>query len=147
MFKLSQHLYCFNLNEELQQNLCSTIAMERHHWQPGQNLELKPKKAEAEPNLKHLPGVGRTKRDGTSKRPEPQHITFLIDSYQKSAAAVLWEVRNALLSAFPEVDSITLSSLDYHLTKHASLTLKKVEKLFKARNADTIMEQRREKVL
>ncbi|KAI8378880.1 hypothetical protein EDC96DRAFT_592445, partial [Choanephora cucurbitarum] len=97
---------------------------------------------------KRLPGVVRAKKGGVSKKLNAQHTSFLIDFYEKkNAAAVLWEARDALLSAFPDLGSISLSSLHYHLTKHASLTLKKLEKLVKARNADTTLEQRKEKVL
>ena len=65
----------------------------------------------------------------------------------KNAAAVLWEPRDALLSAFLDIGSISPSSLHYHLTKHASLTLKKLRELAKARNTDTTLQQRKERVL
>ncbi|KAI8350885.1 hypothetical protein EDC96DRAFT_519013 [Choanephora cucurbitarum] len=42
---------CLNRKE---QYLCSTVAMEWHHWQPEHDLEPKLKKSEAEPNLKRL---------------------------------------------------------------------------------------------
>ncbi|KAI8356765.1 hypothetical protein EDC96DRAFT_545942 [Choanephora cucurbitarum] len=93
---------------------------------------------------KHLSCVAKAKSGGLSKKLEPRHTAFLRDFYRKNAAAVLREARDALLSAFPDIDSIALSSLHYYLTKHASLTLKK---LVKARSADDTLEQRKEKVL
>jgi hypothetical protein len=44
--------------------------------------------------------------------------------YYKSAATVLWQARNKLLPAFPDIKSATLSSPPKHLIQHASLTLK-----------------------
>jgi hypothetical protein len=98
-------------------------------------------------NEKRLPGVQRANKGGMRKKLETEHTAFLIDFYQKNASAVLWEARAALLSAFPDIGSISLAALHYHLTKHASLTLKKLEKLVKARIADVAVEQRREKAL
>lgn len=40
---------------------------------------------------------------------------------------------------------VSFSVLHYRLTKHATMSLKKLEKLVKARNADTTFDQRREK--
>ncbi|KAI8382952.1 hypothetical protein BD560DRAFT_322894, partial [Blakeslea trispora] len=57
-----------------------------------------------------------------------EYTTFLVDLYEKekeSTAAALWEARDALLYAFLDTGSISISLLHYHMIKHACLALKK----------------------
>ncbi|KAG2216313.1 hypothetical protein INT45_009695 [Circinella minor] len=55
-----------------------------------------------------------------------EHTAFLIDYYDKSADAVLFEARDALSEKFDGI-SITLSGLHKHLVDKAGLTSKKLE--------------------
>ncbi|KAG1177932.1 hypothetical protein G6F70_001059 [Rhizopus microsporus] len=61
------------------------------------------------------------------KKLQPHHTEFLCELYDKTPQAVLWQARDALLEAFDEIESITLSGLHRHLASYASLTLKKLE--------------------
>jgi N-glycosylase/DNA lyase len=84
-----------------------------------------------------LPGTKKVSRlGGNNRKLEPKHTDFLCQYYDTAAAAVLWEARDALLSAFPDIQSITLSGLHKHLVQHASLTLKKLDKIVAARNSE-----------
>jgi transposase len=97
---------------------------------------------------KRLPGTKKVSRlGGNNRKLEPKHTDFLCQYYDTAAAAVLWEARDALLSAFPDIQSITLSGLHKHLVQHASLTLKKLDKIVAARNSENTLKQRRERVL
>jgi hypothetical protein len=97
---------------------------------------------------KRLPGTKKVSRLGRNNRKlEPKHTDFLCQYYDTAAAAVLWEARDALLSAFPDIQSITLPGLHKHLVQHASLTFKKLDKIVAARNSENTLKQRRERVL
>lgn len=74
---------------------------------------------------KRLPGARKQPTKWISKL-QLHHTVFLCDFYDKNAAAVLWQARDMLLEAFPEIELITLSGLHKHLIDHASLTLKLV---------------------
>lgn len=52
-----------------------------------------------------------------------------------------------LPEAFPEIELITLSGLHKRLIDHASLTLKKFDKLVVARTSNNNLNQHREKFL
>ncbi|ORE20579.1 hypothetical protein BCV71DRAFT_280152 [Rhizopus microsporus] len=75
---------------------------------------------------KRLPD-GRKQRVSWDKKLQPHHTEFLCELYDKTPQAVLWQARDALLEAFDEIESITLSGLHRHLASYASLTLKKLE--------------------
>ncbi|KAI9326006.1 hypothetical protein BD770DRAFT_302678, partial [Pilaira anomala] len=95
---------------------------------------------------KRLPGEKKL-RHGHSKKLNSHHTDFLCEFYVKNAAAVLWQARDALLSAFNNIESISLSSLHDHLVKHASLTLKKLEPVISSRTSQETLEKRRKTVL
>ncbi|KAI7857340.1 hypothetical protein BDC45DRAFT_578762 [Circinella umbellata] len=58
---------------------------------------------------KRLPGIKKASRlRGNNRKLEPKHTDFLCRYYDNNAAAVLWEARDALISAFPEIKSFTL---------------------------------------
>lgn len=97
---------------------------------------------------KRLPGAKKASRlGGNHRKLEPKHTDFLCQYYDSNAAAVLWEARDALISAFPDLKSITLSGLHKHLVQHASLTLKKLDKIVAPRTSESTLNQRREKIL
>ncbi|KAG1145251.1 hypothetical protein G6F37_008097 [Rhizopus arrhizus] len=75
---------------------------------------------------KYLPGL-RKPRIKCHMKLEPQVTDFLCTFYGQNPEAVLWQARESLLQAFPEIKPISLSSLHKHLVQHASLTLKKLE--------------------
>jgi hypothetical protein len=95
---------------------------------------------------KRLPGL-RKPRTKWHMKLEPQHADFLCTFYGKKPEAVLWQARESLLQAFPEIKSISLSSLHKHLVQHASLTLKKLERIVTARAALNNLNLRKERVL
>ncbi|KAI8885049.1 hypothetical protein K501DRAFT_284506 [Backusella circina FSU 941] len=97
---------------------------------------------------KRLPGTKKASRlGGNDRKLEPKHTDFLCQYYDNNAAAVLWEARDALISAFPDIKSITLSGLHKHLVQHASLTLKKLDKIVAPRTSESTLNQRRAKIL
>ncbi len=61
------------------------------------------------------------------------HSLFFLDFYEKRADATLNEARKAVMEAFPGLE-IDISTISKHLKKHCNLTMKKLEKLPKARN-------------
>ena len=69
-----------------------------------------------------------------------EHTAFLIDYYDKNVDAVLFEAQDALFKTFGI--SITLSGLHKHLVNKVSLTLKKLEKLPKARVTKVTLDKR-----
>jgi hypothetical protein len=97
---------------------------------------------------KRLPGTKRLSRlGGNNRKLGGKHTDFLCNFYDGNATAVLWEARDALLSAFPDLISITLSGMHKHLVEHASLTLKKLDKVLVARTSEKTLRLRRERVL
>ncbi|CEJ00962.1 hypothetical protein RMCBS344292_18454 [Rhizopus microsporus] len=99
-----------------------------------------------EDDEKRLPG-GRKQRVSWERKLGPHHTDFLCEFYGKTPQAVLWQARDALLEAFHEISSITLSGLHRHLILHASLTLKKLEPIVSSRTALSNLKLRRDKVL
>ncbi|KAG1445682.1 hypothetical protein G6F46_012142 [Rhizopus delemar] len=95
---------------------------------------------------KRLPG-GKKQRVSWERKLQSHHTNFLCVCYEKNAQAVLWQARGALLEAFSEVQSITLSGLHRHLVLHASLTLKKLETIVSSRNTLGNLQIRRDRVL
>lgn len=95
---------------------------------------------------KRLPGL-RKPRIKWHMKLEPQHTDFLCTFYGENPEAVLWQARESLLQAFPEIKSISLSGLHKHLVQHASLTLKKLERVVTARAAHNNLNLRKERVL
>jgi hypothetical protein len=95
---------------------------------------------------KRLPGSRKLRTKWYTKL-ELRHTDFLCDLYEKIPEAVLWEARDLLLQAYPEIKSISLSGLHKHLIQHASLTLKKLERIVTARAALNNLTLRRERVL
>ncbi|GAA5815200.1 hypothetical protein MFLAVUS_008706 [Mucor flavus] len=95
---------------------------------------------------KRLPGSRKLRTKWYTKL-ELRHTNFLCDLYEKKPEAVLWEARDSLLQAYPEIKSISLSGLHKHLIQHASLTLKKLERIVTARAALNNLTLRRERVL
>lgn len=75
---------------------------------------------------KRFPGTKKlSSQGGNDRKLEGKHTNFLCNFYEQNATAVLlWEARYALLSAFPDLISITLTGLHKHHIKHTSLTLK-----------------------
>ncbi|KAG2208189.1 hypothetical protein INT45_001260, partial [Circinella minor] len=97
---------------------------------------------------KRLPGTKKASRlGGNNRKLEPRHTDFLCRYYNNNTAAVLWEARDALISTFPDIKSITLSGLHKHLVQHASLTLKKLDPIVAPRTSESTLNQRREKIL
>ncbi|KAG1138552.1 hypothetical protein G6F37_010405 [Rhizopus arrhizus] len=76
---------------------------------------------------------GRKQRVSWERKLQPHHTNFLCMFYEKNPQAVLWQARDALLEAFSEIQSITLSGHHRHLVSHASLTLKKLEAVVSSR--------------
>ncbi|KAG1155395.1 hypothetical protein G6F36_014396 [Rhizopus arrhizus] len=99
-----------------------------------------------EDDEKRLPG-GRKQRVSWERKLQPHHTNFLCVFYEKNPQAVLWQARDALLEAFSEIQSITLSGLHRHLVLHASLTLKKLEAIVSSRNTLGNLQIRRDRVL
>lgn len=87
-----------------------------------------------EDDEKRLPG-GRKQRVSWERKLGPHHTDFLCEFYGKTPQAVLWQARDALLEAFHEIGSITLSGLHRHLILRTSLTLKKLEPIVSSRTA------------
>lgn len=97
---------------------------------------------------KRLPGARKlTRVGGNNRKLEPKHTDFLCNYFDTSATAVLWEARDTLLAAFPNIESISLSGLHKHLVQKAYLTLKKLDKIVAARTSESTINQRRDKVL
>ena len=69
-----------------------------------------------------------------------EHTAFLIDYYDKNMDAVLFEAQDALFETVAV--SLTLSGLHKHPVNKASLTLKKLEKLPKARVTEVTLDKR-----
>ncbi|KAG1047050.1 hypothetical protein G6F43_010485 [Rhizopus delemar] len=99
-----------------------------------------------EDDEKRLPG-GRKQRVSWERKLQPHHTNFLCVFYEKNPQIVLWQARDALLEAFSEIQSITLSGLHRHLVLHASLTLKKLEAIVSSRNTLGNLQIRRNRVL
>ncbi|KAG1044448.1 hypothetical protein G6F43_011452 [Rhizopus delemar] len=95
---------------------------------------------------KRLPGTKKQRTKWISKL-QPHHTNFLCDFYDNNTTAVLWQTRDLLLGSFPEIGSITLSGLHKHLTDHACVTLKKLDKFISARNPPDTINKRRDKVI
>ncbi|KAG1060993.1 hypothetical protein G6F41_012506 [Rhizopus arrhizus] len=95
---------------------------------------------------KRLPD-GRKQRVRWERKLQPHHTNFLCMFYEKNLQAVLWQARDALLEAFSEIQSITLSGLHRHLVSHASLTLKKLEAVVSSRASLGNLQIRRDRVL
>ncbi|CAO3682597.1 unnamed protein product [Rhizopus stolonifer] len=81
---------------------------------------------------KRLPGL-RKSRIKWHMKLEPQHTNFLCTFYGEKPEAILWQSRQSSLQAFLEIKSISLSGLHKHLVQHASLTLKKLERIVTVR--------------
>ena len=91
---------------------------------------------------KRLPGTKKASRlGGNNRKFEPKHTDFLCCYYDNNAAAVLWEARDALISAFPDIKSITLSGLHKYLIQHTSLTLKKLDPIVVLRTSESTLNQ------
>lgn len=75
-----------------------------------------------------------------------EHTAFLINYYDNYPAATLREAVTAICEAFPGL-TITPSAIQKHLVKKCNITMKKLEKLVKARNEEKTLEQRRAKIL
>ncbi|EIE92185.1 hypothetical protein RO3G_16896 [Rhizopus delemar RA 99-880] len=99
-----------------------------------------------EDDEKRLPG-GRKQRVSWERKLQPHHTNFLCVFYEKNPQAVLWQARDALLEAFSEIRSITLSGLHRHLVLHASLTLEKLEAIVSSRNTLGNLQIRRDRIL
>lgn len=95
---------------------------------------------------KRLPGTKKQRTKWISKL-QPHHTNFFCDFYDNNTTAVLWQTRDLLLGSFPEIGSITLSGLHKHLTDHACVTLKKLDKFISARNPPDTINKRRDKVI
>jgi transposase len=93
---------------------------------------------------KRVPGGGQNSHlGGNDKKLDIHHTKFLIDFFDNDSSAALWETRDALYAQFPGI-SISVSAIHKHLVRHCSLTLKKLEKLPEARNADRTINLRHE---
>ncbi|EIE79043.1 hypothetical protein RO3G_03748 [Rhizopus delemar RA 99-880] len=99
-----------------------------------------------EDDEKRLPG-GRKQRVSWEGRLQPHHTNFLCVFYEKNPRAILWQARDALLEAFSEIQSITLSGLHRHLVLHVSLTLKKLEAIVSSRTTLGNLQIRRHRAL
>ncbi|EIE76833.1 hypothetical protein RO3G_01537 [Rhizopus delemar RA 99-880] len=99
-----------------------------------------------EDDEKRLPD-GRKQRVSWERKLQPHHTNFLCVFYEKNPQTVLWQARDALLEAFSEIQSITLSGFHRHLVLHASLTLKKLEAIVSSRNTLGNLQIRRNRVL
>jgi transposase len=100
-----------------------------------------------EDNQKRLLGIKNSFKGGNNRELSDAHTTFLIDYYDNNSTAVLWEARDAILEAFPDIGTIDLSNIYRHLVQHVTVTLKKLEKIIDARTKEETLNQRREKVL
>ncbi|KAG0745035.1 hypothetical protein G6F57_008549 [Rhizopus arrhizus] len=95
---------------------------------------------------KRLPGT-RKPRIKCHMKLEPQHTDFLCTFYGENPEAVLWQARESLLQAFPEIKPISLSGHHKHPVQHASLTLKKLERVVTAKAAHNNLNLRKERVI
>ncbi|EIE90783.1 hypothetical protein RO3G_15494 [Rhizopus delemar RA 99-880] len=91
--------------------------------------------------------VERTAQNYVKTYKEDDEKRLPSDSKQRNPQAVLWKARDALLEAFSEIQSITLSGFHRHLVLHASLTLKKLEAIVSSRNTLGNLQIRRDRVL
>ncbi|KAI9358466.1 hypothetical protein BD770DRAFT_472330 [Pilaira anomala] len=156
-----------------QEDLYETTSLEWHEWQPGiqelldlvieQGMSARQAgltvgivvrtaqhyvKQYKDDDEKRLPGFKNPARSGGNNRKlDAKHTDFLCNYYDGKPTAVLWEARDSLLSAFPDIKSITLAALHKHLVLHASFTLKKLEKIVDSRTSEATLNKRREKVL
>lgn len=74
------------------------------------------------------------------------HTDFLYEIFDKKADLTLWEARDMLLNAFPEVYNITLSALHKHLVTKASVTLKKLDKITAAKDSEITVSIRHDRI-
>ena len=91
-----------------------------------------------------VPAPPKERRYGNQKLFQA-HSLFFMDFYEKKADATLNEARVAVMEAFPGL-KITIYAISKHLKKHCNLTMKKLEKLPKARNTAETLQLRKNRV-
>jgi len=92
-----------------------------------------------------LPVCHRKPRIGAEGKLTEAHTQFLIDYIDKHPTSILEDIRQKLCGTFTGL-SISVSALHRQLVQKCRLTLKKLEKLPAARNADRVINLRKEKV-
>ena len=94
---------------------------------------------------RRLPVCHRKPRIGAKGKLTEAHTQFLLDYIDKHPTSILEDIRQKLCGTFTGL-SISVSALHRHLVQKCRLTLKKLEKLPAARNADRVINLRKEKV-
>src|ERR1700722_15719781 len=90
-------------------------------------------------------GTYRQPRIGAKGKLTGAHTQFLIDYIKKHLNSILEDIRQKLCETFTGM-CISVSALHRHLVQKCRVTLKKLEKLPAARNADRVINLRKEKV-
>lgn len=89
-----------------------------------------------------LPGTTVKPKAVKSKKLFQEHTEFLIVLFDKNPSAVLEEARSQLLSNFPEISDIAISSLYTHIREKCFLSLKQASKYTAERDSQRTLDLR-----
>ncbi|ORE00755.1 hypothetical protein BCV72DRAFT_339863 [Rhizopus microsporus var. microsporus] len=111
-----------------------------------QTLKNNQSEAEAQGTVEIENGLKQRKKKAPAKV-RGAYISYSPEQAQELLGNACLAARDALLEAFHEIGSITLSALHRHLILHAYLTLEKLEPIVSSRTALSNLKPRRNKFL